>query len=139
MIDRVVATEAAMIALGQECGATLPGPSILALCGDLGAGKTQFVKGLARGLGYDGEVASPTFPLLHEYHSGRHPLFHFDFYRLESEDDLRALDFEEMLGSGVVAVEWADRFPDWLPPETRWLHFTILDRDERRVKEGAHE
>jgi tRNA threonylcarbamoyladenosine biosynthesis protein TsaE len=111
---------------------------VLALCGELGAGKTQFVKGLAAGLGYQGEVTSPTFTLIHEYLGGRLPLYHFDFYRLETEDEALRLGLEEyFLGDGVCVVEWADKFPALLPPGTRWLHFAIGGDSERTITEQA--
>lgn len=125
----------AMLALGRELAEQLTGRETLALCGDLGAGKTQLVKGLAAGLGFEEAVTSPTFPLVQEYHGGRCPLFHFDFYRLENAAEARALDFEEMLGTGIVAVEWAERFPELLPPDTHWLHIQILSPEVRVVEE----
>ncbi len=111
---------------------------MLALVGELGAGKTQFVKGLAVGLGYPGEVTSPTFTLIHEYHGGRLPLYHFDFYRLESEDEALQLGLDEYLaGQGICVIEWADKFPRLLPPTARWLHFAITGDRERTIVERA--
>jgi tRNA threonylcarbamoyladenosine biosynthesis protein TsaE len=109
---------------------------VLALCGDLGAGKTQFVKGLAAGLGYKSDVTSPTFTLIHEYLGGRLPLYHFDFYRLESEGEALRLGVEEYLGGeGVCVVEWADKFPALLPSHTRWFDFAIGAGEERAITE----
>lgn len=98
---------------------------MVGLCGDLGSGKTHFTKGLVEGLGGDGgAVASPTFTLVHEYRGGRLPVFHFDFYRLESAGELRGIGWEEYLEeAGVVVVEWADRFAGVLPRETVWVRF----------------
>src|SRR3954469_15574756 len=83
--------------------AALPG-SVFALDGDLGAGKTHFVKGFVAALGYDDEVTSPTFTLVHEYPCRRCPVFHFDFYRLESAEEVLALDFEGYLDHGGIVI-----------------------------------
>ncbi len=111
-----------MVALGREIASGLCGGEILALVGGLGAGKTHLTKGLAEGLGCGAEATSPTFALLHEYPGGRLPLAHLDFYRLGSADELLAIGWDELLDQGgVVVAEWADRFPEVMPPETRWL------------------
>ena len=95
------------------------------MCGDLGAGKTHFVKGLAVGLNSEAAVTSPTFTLIHEYVGGRLPLYHFDFYRLEDEDEALKIGLDEYLqGDGVCVIEWADKFPGLLPAETQWCQFT---------------
>lgn len=133
-MERVVRDEEEMEALGAELGAELPAGSVLALVGGLGAGKTRMVKGLARGAGYGGEVTSPTFALVHEYRGGRLPLFHLDLYRLKSADELLAIGWDEFLDEGgLVIVEWADLFPELLPPATRWLRFEVLPEGGRRV------
>jgi tRNA threonylcarbamoyladenosine biosynthesis protein TsaE len=120
-------------------GALAKPGEVFALRGDLGAGKTQFVKGLAAGLGGDGEaVTSPTFTLIHEYGGGRLRLIHFDFYRLESEAEALRLGLDDYLdGTGVLAIEWADKYPTILPAETRWLDFRIGPGDVREIAEGA--
>ena len=94
----------------------LPG-WIIGLRGDLGAGKTQLVKGFARGLGISGRVQSPTFALVHEYAGGRLPLYHLDLYRLENEAQIRGAGLEEYLyqSSGVTLIEWIDRWPELVP------------------------
>lgn len=116
----------------QLAGALQPG-DVVALTGDLGAGKTHFVKGLADGLGYLGDVTSPTFTLVHEYFGGLMPLYHFDFYRLESESEALDLDIENYLaGDGVCVIEWADKFRSLLPAHTRWFHLSV-EGDSRRV------
>lgn len=133
-MERVVRDEEEMEALGAALGAELPAGSVLALVGGLGAGKTRMVKGLARGAGYGGEVTSPTFALVHEYRGGRLPLFHLDLYRLKSADELLAIGWDEFLDEGgIVIVEWADLFPELLPPATRWLRFEVLPEGGRRV------
>ncbi len=120
-------SSAETFAFGQQIAATLRAGDVLALCGDLGAGKTHFVKGLAAGLGITAEVTSPTFTLIHEYPGGRLPLCHFDFYRLESEDDLLRIGFDDYLDAGsVLAIEWAEKFPALLPATTRWFDFRVV-------------
>ena len=111
-------------ALGRVAAARCVAGDVVALCGELGAGKTQFVKGLAAGLGVAAEVTSPTFTLIHEYAGGGLPVYHFDFYRLETAAEALALGLDEYLdGPGVCVIEWADKFPDLLPAGTRWLRF----------------
>jgi len=108
---------------------------VIALTGDLGAGKTHFVKGLALGLGSDAEVTSPTFTLIHEYGGGRLPLFHFDLYRLDEAEEVSRIGFDEYLESdGVCVVEWGDKFPELLPLETRWVRIDLLPNDERKIE-----
>ena len=124
------------IALGRTVAATLLRGDVLALCGDLGAGKTHFVKGVAAGLGASASVTSPTFTLIHEYPGGRLPLYHFDFYRLEDEDEALKIGLDEYLdGDGACVIEWADKFPALLPPHTRWLRFTHSENGTRVIEE----
>ena len=107
------------LAIGRQLGAALASGHVLALIGPLGAGKTHFVKGLARGAGVDDDrkVNSPTFVLVNEY-AGRIPLYHLDAYRLGGETELEALGFDEMIaGDAAVVVEWADRVSGSLPPD----------------------
>lgn len=133
-MERVVRDEAEMEALGAEIAAELQPGSVLALVGGLGAGKTRFVKGLARGAGYPGEVTSPTFALVHEYRGGRLPVFHFDLYRLKDADELLAIGWDEFFDEpGIVVAEWADLFPELIPSNARWLHFAVLPEGGRRV------
>lgn len=125
------------IAHGQAVAATLRRSDVLALCGDLGAGKTHFVKGVAAGLGANAAVTSPTFTLIHEYLGGRLPLYHFDFYRLDDEDEALKIGLDEYLeGDGVCVIEWADKFPALLPAHTRWLRFTHRADGARVIKEN---
>ena len=103
-------------ALSERLGAVAEEGTVLCLVGDLGAGKTLFTQGFARGLGVTGEVTSPTFALMNQY-NGRLPVTHFDLYRLEREDELDDIGFYEYAedSRGVVLIEWADKFPDALP------------------------
>ncbi len=91
---------------------------IVSLEGPLGAGKTHFVKAVARLLGITGEVTSPTFTLLQSYASGETLLHHSDWYRLESVEEALALGLEEYYGEGLMVIEWGDKFPEILPPGT---------------------
>ena len=93
----------------------LPG-SVLALTGELGTGKTQFVKGLVAGLGSDAAVTSPTFTIVHEYPGGRLPVYHFDFFRIEDRQSAMRLGLDDyFFGDGVSVIEWADKFPELIP------------------------
>jgi tRNA threonylcarbamoyladenosine biosynthesis protein TsaE len=101
-------------ALGEKIGRAAPHGLVIALSGDLGAGKTQFVKGLARGLGVTARVHSPTFTLVNEYGGGRLKLFHLDLYRLETRGQISSAGIEEFLSpDGVSVVEWAERIYDF--------------------------
>jgi tRNA threonylcarbamoyladenosine biosynthesis protein TsaE len=112
---------AATIAAGESLAAMLCAGDVIALTGGLGAGKTHLTKGLVRGLGGDEEVTSPTFTLVHEYRAGRLPVFHFDFYRMETAGEVTGIGWDEYLDAGgVCVVEWADRFPALLPEGTQW-------------------
>jgi tRNA threonylcarbamoyladenosine biosynthesis protein TsaE len=110
---------------GAAFAAVLPAGATLLLSGDLGAGKTQFVKGLAAGLGSSDDVTSPTFNLMHVYTSLGWPvLYHFDLYRLDDAEQLDDLDYYSYLESEVIcAIEWGDRFPDALPEDYLLLDF----------------
>ena len=100
-------------ALGEKLGKLLRPGTVLAYLGDLGAGKTAFTRGLARGLGCRETVTSPTYTIVKEYLGGRLPLFHFDMYRLASSDDLWDIGWEDYLDrQGVCAVEWSENVPE---------------------------
>lgn len=100
-------------AAGRDLAATLSAGSAVLLYGDLGAGKTAFVRGLAEGLGIErDEVSSPTFTLMQEYRGGRLPLFHVDLYRLNDPREVDDLGLDEITADGVAAIEWADRMRD---------------------------
>jgi len=102
-------------AVGSALGKILPPGTVLAYRGDLGAGKTAFTRGLAKGLGCTDLVTSPTYTIVNEYLSGRLPLFHFDMYRLASSDDLWDIGWEDYLDrGGVCAVEWSENVEDAL-------------------------
>lgn len=119
---------------GKMLGGLLHTGDVIALAGDLGAGKTQLVKGVARALGAGEPVTSPTFNLL-LVHSGVLPLYHFDLYRLEREEDLEDIAFFETLeGDGVSMVEWGDRFPGALPADHLLVTIHRIASEERRFE-----
>ena len=102
-------------AVGAALGRILNPGAVIAYRGDLGAGKTAFTRGLARGLGYEEPVTSPTYTIVNEYLGGRLPLFHFDMYRLASSDDLWDIGWDDYLDrGGVCAVEWSENVADAL-------------------------
>ena len=119
--------------LGAALGKVLPSGTVLAYQGDLGAGKTAFTRGLAKGLGCTDMVTSPTYTIVNEYLSGRLPLFHFDMYRLGSADDLWDIGWEDYLDrNGICAVEWSENVRDALENA---ITVTIekLNGDSRRI------
>ena len=129
-------TEEEMISAGARLGEQLAAGSWIALNGPLGAGKTHFVKGIASGLGFRDDVTSPTFGLVREYRGGRIPLFHFDFYRIESIGELLQLGWDDYSDeAGAIVVEWAERFPELFPEETRWFDLILRENGSRDVLE----
>jgi tRNA threonylcarbamoyladenosine biosynthesis protein TsaE len=123
-------------ALGESWAQDLTGGEIFALHGVLGAGKTQLVKGLARGLGFEGDVTSPTFTIIHEYLGGRLPIYHIDLYRIRSEKEAVDLGLEEYLpGDGVTVIEWPDRIPTLLPPQARHWELQVVSLTERVIRD----
>ena len=134
---RILTTADEAVAFGRELAASVRPGSVVALVGDLGAGKTHVTKGLVAGLGYAGEVTSPTFTLVHEFTGPTMtwPVFHFDFYRLRSAGEALGLGWDDYLeAGGVCVVEWADLFPELLPPETVWWRLVVLAGGGRRVE-----
>ena len=126
------------LAFGRALAENLAAGDVIALCGQLGAGKTHVVKGLLEGLGSSEEVTSPTFSLVHEYQHARLPVFHFDFYRMTHEAELLNIGWDEYLDEpGVIVVEWADLFPALLPPHAQWFRLEALPEGGRRVTRTA--
>jgi len=122
-------------AFGESLAADLVGGEILALHGVLGAGKTQLVKGLARGLGFRGDVTSPTYTIVHEYQGGRLPIYHLDLYRIENERAAEQAGLEEYLpGNGVTIIEWPERIASLLPPQTRHWELEVASLTERIIR-----
>jgi tRNA threonylcarbamoyladenosine biosynthesis protein TsaE len=123
-----------MKALGERLGRALRAGDVVALVGPLGAGKTTFVQGLARGTGVPPErhVASPTFALVNE-HPGRVALVHADLYRIASRAELEELGLDDAFDRAAVAIEWLDRFPDAAPPDRLELAFAFAPAGARRI------
>jgi len=121
---------------GRVLGQSLEVGAVVALCGDLGAGKTQVSKGIVAGLGSGEVVSSPTFGLVNEYVEGRMSVSHFDWYRLGSEAEVIGMGWDDFLDEpGVVIVEWADRFPSLMPGHTRWIYLEHAGDEGRVVAE----
>lgn len=132
--DVVTASPGETGALGRSLGKLMKGPALILLSGELGAGKTCLIQGIARGLGVpeDQPVTSPSYALMNHYR-GRLDLYHFDLYRLSNPDDVLDLGFDEYLdGTGVKVVEWADRIPG-LTSEGLYVHLSYRDNDIRGV------
>jgi tRNA threonylcarbamoyladenosine biosynthesis protein TsaE len=129
------ATEAA----GEELGRRAERGWVIALTGDLGAGKTQFVRGLARGLGVANRVHSPTFTLVNEYGGGRLRLFHLDLYRLETREQLLSAGIEEFVRpDGISVIEWAERLSllGMTVPQLKIVRIEIVNEMERKITYG---
>ena len=127
--------------LGARLGACLEPGAVIAFTGDLGAGKTAFTRGLARGLGIGDRVTSPTFTIVNEYEGGRLPLFHFDMYRLGSSDELFDIGWEDYLSrGGVCAVEWSENVSDALEEDAISVEICQGEMDRQRIItiEGAN-
>ena len=144
MATRISRSPEETFALGEEWGREAQQGWVIGLSGDLGAGKTQLVKGLAAGLGSSARVHSPTFALLNEYRDGRLPLFHLDLYRLNGPHDVAAAGLEEYLTrpDGVAVIEWIERWSAAVAGEglrgtgamTRRVWIETLSETERRIR-----
>lgn len=125
-------TEAVAAALAQ----TVPSGTVIALFGDLGAGKTAFTRGYTRGLGIDAEVSSPTFALVHEYRGEKRKLYHFDMYRISGWEDLYSTGYFDYLDTGAdMIIEWSENIEAALPPDClRIMIEKTSDPQERRIR-----
>ncbi len=120
--------------VGRKLGTVVVPGTVIAYRGDLGAGKTAFTRGLARGLGILEPVTSPTYTIVNEYLSGRLPLFHFDMYRLSSSEDLFDIGWEDYLErGGVCAVEWSENVEDALGENTLWVTIEKTGETSRKI------
>ena len=122
------------VAIGKELAKSLEENDFVAFRGDLGSGKTCFTSGIAQGLGYTGDVTSPTFALINEYLGGRMPLYHFDMYRINSWEELYSCGFFEYIESGgIVAAEWSENIENALPDNTIYVEFETLGENKRKI------
>ena len=123
--------------LAERLAATLEGTEVIAMFGGLGAGKTAFTRGLARGLESEDDVSSPTFALVHEY-SGKYPVYHFDMYRITSWDDLYTTGFFDYMDNGVMIIEWSENIEPYLPEKLITVHIVPIGENDREITiEGA--
>ena len=123
-------------AFGAAWAQNLVGGEIFALHGVLGAGKTQLAKGIAKGLGYYGDVTSPTFTIVHEYRGGRLPMYHIDLYRIADTNAAIDIGLEEYLPSnGVTVIEWPERIDSILPPQTQHWELEVVSLTERVIRQ----
>lgn len=123
LFPQFVKSPEAMQKLGERIATTLRCGDVVALIGDLGAGKTHITKGIASALGFTGTVTSPTFAIAQEYQECQPPIVHFDLYRMEQAEELLSIGWEDYLENNtILIVEWADRFPELMPSGTHCLH-----------------
>ena len=119
---------------GRDFARKIDKGTVIGLKGELGTGKTQFVKGLAAGLGSAAEVTSPTFTLIHEYSGGRLPIYHFDFFRICHRESAERLGLEDyFFGEGVSVIEWADKFAELIPEDATWISFETKSETQRAI------
>ncbi len=120
--------------LGERLAQQLKSGDVILLEGELGAGKSELARGIARGLGVTETVTSPSFTILNVYESGRCPLYHFDWYRLESEEELYELGMDEYLGGdGIAVIEWAERCPEAVPENVLRIRLEVTGGESRRI------
>jgi tRNA threonylcarbamoyladenosine biosynthesis protein TsaE len=120
-------------ARGEELGRALRAGELLTFEGDLGAGKTTFIKAVARGLGVTAPATSPTYALVHRYHGRRGPVFHLDCFRLRSPEEAADLDWEGLMSEGdAILIEWPERAAGWIPTPTRRFRLCHLADPARR-------
>ena len=122
-------------ALGEQLARQLKPGDVVVLQGELGAGKSELTRGIAKGLGVTETVTSPSFTILNVYDSGRCPLYHFDWYRIESADELYELGMDEYLGGdGIAVVEWAERCPEAVPDKHMRIVLRTTGEESRRIE-----
>ncbi len=125
--------------IGMRLGGELKAGDVICLQGNLGAGKTTFVQGLAQGWGSIDAVSSPTFILVNEYRRANGDLiFHLDAYRLESLPEAEELDLDEMLAAGVLIIEWPEKLDGLIPNERLWINLDHVQEEHRQMRFNAH-
>lgn len=126
--------EAACLEFGKKLGREVKAGTVIALTGDLGAGKTTLTKSIALGLEIDDIITSPTFNIVKEYDTGRIPLYHFDVYRVGDVDEMYEIGCEEYFyGDGVCVVEWADLIEEIMPEDTMWINIEYGENEGERI------
>lgn len=134
-------SEEGTLDFAKELGMLVSEGQVICLIGDLGVGKTVFSKGFATGMNIEDHITSPTFTIVHEY-EGRLPLYHFDVYRINNEEEMEEIGYEEYFyGEGVCLIEWADRIPDIIPEYAKYITIEKdleqgLDYRRITIKEG---
>ncbi|MCR5652837.1 MAG: tRNA (adenosine(37)-N6)-threonylcarbamoyltransferase complex ATPase subunit type 1 TsaE [Ruminococcus sp.] len=116
----------------EEFSKNLNGNEIIAMYGELGAGKTAFARGLAKGFGVEDNVSSPTFAIVNEY-NGVYPLYHFDMYRIESWNDLDSIGFFDYIDNGVIIIEWSENIEGALPENVIKVNISKTDNENERI------
>ena len=116
-----------------EIAGMLQGKEVLAYFGDLGAGKTTFSRYLCKALGVRDEVTSPTFAMVHEYHTGPFPVYHFDMYRVDGEDSLFSTGYYDYLGTGLLLIEWSENIEELLPADAWRLTLSYGSHENERI------
>lgn len=121
-------------AIGQQLAAVLKAGDVVLLDGDLGAGKSELARGVARGLGIEGAVPSPSFTILNAYDEGRIPLYHFDWYRIEDANEIYEMGMEEQLGGdGIALIEWSEKAEECLPAKRLRISIRTMDENTREL------
>ncbi len=123
-------------AVGFDFAKKLHGGEVLALYGDLGSGKTTFMQGLAKGLGIERQIISPTFIIMRTYNAGNKNLYHLDLYRIETEEQAVDLGLKDLMGEqeNIVAIEWPDKIENVLPENRINIYFTYLEDERREIR-----
>jgi tRNA threonylcarbamoyladenosine biosynthesis protein TsaE len=136
-IEVITASPGETMLAGEKLGGLAPAGTVIALRGNLGAGKTCLTRGIARGLGVEEGVTSPTYTIISEY-EGRLPLYHMDAYRLSGDEDAENLGLRELFSQGAVTViEWSERIPGSIPREAWIVELEILDGEKRCIRINA--
>lgn len=121
--------------IGERLSMQLNPGDVVLLEGDLGAGKSELARGIARGLGIQGAVPSPSFTILNAYDEGRCPLYHFDWYRIEDANEIYEMGMEEQLGGdGIALIEWSERAKECLPEKWLKIEITTIDENTREMR-----
>lgn len=130
----IITSEKQTQLFGSRLSEKLTPGSVIALTGELGAGKTTLAKAIAKGLGIHSPLTSPTFTIIHEYREGRLPFYHFDVYRLNNEEEMYELGYEEYFyGDGVSVIEWADLIEGLLPEDSIRIHIEFGNSENERI------